>query len=224
MLFLFITLIILCVAVYFLDDLFITPLLIISSIVFLLFILPLYFLAIATEAQITTHTIPISHQINENKKAITPPINNESIITALAIYQIQIPENVEMPILDLSLNDRGLTSLNGWGKKLQITIGPAAFISWALLGSTLAHELEIHCQQKMIKYRAIEMLGFYNLSKSLAERPAYNHEIKFAQRFGLTNEEVKKISTVRDYFYPDYIQNSLSAKMFMVENKNLDQP
>jgi hypothetical protein len=70
-----------------------------------------------------------------------PELSQESIDLALSIYNIKVPEKVGHPFLDMSMADRGRTTLYGYTGQLEVAVGPNAFSSWALLGSTLAHEL-----------------------------------------------------------------------------------
>ncbi len=129
-----------------------------------------------------------------------PAMSQESIDIALALFDIKIPQTAAHPRLDSSLEDRGLTTLNGWGTKLEVTIGPAAFSSWALLGSTLAHELEVHCQQNFSVIRLKDMMGLEGTQQ--AEREAYLHELANSERFHLKTADQLNIKATMDYYYP----------------------
>ncbi|RYZ81305.1 MAG: hypothetical protein EOP04_24245 [Proteobacteria bacterium] len=100
----------------------------------------------------------------------------------------------------MKLEDRGLTTLNGYGKKLEVTIGPAAFTSWAVLGSTLAHEVEIHCNQNFSLIRMKDMLGLEGTNG--AEREAYMHELSNSDRFKLKEADQASIRETMEYYYP----------------------
>ena len=87
--------------------------------------------------------------------------------------------------------DRGRTSWNLFGGLVAVQIGPIAFTSWGLLGATLAHELEIHCQQNLMAISFKDALGID--AKNAAEKAAYAHELANANRFGLSPEETQRI-------------------------------
>ncbi|RZA25825.1 MAG: hypothetical protein EOP10_05645 [Proteobacteria bacterium] len=129
-----------------------------------------------------------------------PPMTQESIDIAMEMFNISIPKNATSPKLDMKLEDRGLTTLNGFGKKLEVTIGPAAFTSWAVLGSTLAHEVEIHCNQNFSLIRMKDMLGLEGTNG--AEREAYMHELSNSDRFKLKEADQASIRETMEYYYP----------------------
>lgn len=140
-----------------------------------------------------------------------PRISQESIDIALVMYGITVPSHVEKPRLDLAIADRGLTTLQG-SKKLQVTIGPSAFASWSLLGSTLAHEIEVHCRQNFTLIRLFDLAGWEGTEN--AEREAYAHELDQADRFGLTADDRFSIAQTLQYYYPERkIPDSLSARL-----------
>ncbi|RZA10253.1 MAG: hypothetical protein EOP10_35110 [Proteobacteria bacterium] len=129
-----------------------------------------------------------------------PPMTQESINMAMEMFAIKVPKNANSPTLDMALEDRGLTTLNGWGQKLEVTVGPAAFTSWAVLGSTLAHEIEIHCNQNFALIRMKDMIGLDGTNG--AEREAYMHELSNSDRFHLKDADQSSIRATMDYFYP----------------------
>jgi len=129
-----------------------------------------------------------------------PELSQESIDIALAMFDIQVPSNTNYPEFDPDLEDRGLTTLRGWGRKMEVTIGPAAFASWGLLGSTLAHEIEVHCQQNFAMVRLRDLLGMEGTAN--AEREAYRHELDNADRFHLNSIERMNIQATMDFYYP----------------------
>lgn len=155
-----------------------------------------------------------------------PPQNQESIETALTLFSIQVPNTVEGPSYDSELSDRGLTTGGLVLPQKSVTVGPSAFTSWAVLGSTLAHELEVHVPQSFFVVVAQDHLSqwtfearriagkifpsfapsakdlFENDGTWKAERDAYMHEIKNAKRFGLSEDELASIWRVMNYFYP----------------------
>ncbi len=140
------------------------------------------------------------------------PMTQESIDLALKMFAIEVPPTATAPRLDLNLEDRGLTTLNGWGSKLDVTIGPAAFSSWALLGSTLAHELEVHCLQNFFVIRVKDALGLKGTDQ--AEREAYMHELANSNRFHLKQSDQINIKATMDYYYPSAqtLDEALSAR------------
>ncbi len=93
----------------------------------------------------------------------TPALSQSSIEKAVEMYNIQLPEAVKMPLLDLALSDRGMTVRKGAMSPPKVTIGPDAFASWGLLGSTIAHEVEVHCRQNFFAIHLMDLL-FYILS------------------------------------------------------------
>ncbi len=129
-----------------------------------------------------------------------PTLSQESVDAAMEMFNIKVPHNVQSPTFDASLEDRGLTTLRGWGHKLEVSVGPAAFESWGLLGSTLAHELEVHCRQNFTLIRALDLIGFNGTWD--AEREAYHHELDNAKRFHLTESERFNIKATLDFYYP----------------------
>ena len=131
-----------------------------------------------------------------------PELNQESVDLALAMFNITIPSHVESPKFDPQLEDRGLTTLRGWGKKLEVAVGPAAFESWGLLGSTLAHEIEIHCNQNFTLIQLKDMVGMAGTHQ--AEREAYMHELTHADRFALTDSEYESIEATMNFYYPKF--------------------
>ena len=139
-----------------------------------------------------------------------PEMNQKSVDIALALFNINVPAGTNHPTFDPTLQDRGLTTLRGWGNKLEVTIGPAAFESWGLLGSTLAHELEVHCQQSFTLIRALDVLGLDGTL--MAEREAYLHELNNARRFHLGKAEQENIKATMDFYYPVGEGNSFSAQ------------
>ena len=142
--------------------------------------------------------------------ASKPPMTQESIDIAVEMFAIQVPKNASSPHLDMKLEDRGLTTLNGWGKQLDVTVGPAAFTSWAVLGSTLSHELEVHCNQNFALIRMKDMLGLEGTSG--AEREAYLHELSNSDRFHLRETDQMNIRATMDYYYPVRSTSSLTAR------------
>ncbi len=163
------------------------------------------------------HSLDLREQFAKDLHSVTvvppmskPPMTQESIDVALEMFGIVIPNNAASPTLDMKLEDRGLTTLNGWGKKLEVTVGPAAFTSWAVLGSTLAHELEIHCNQNFAIIRMKDMLGLEGTNG--AEREAYMHELTNSERFHLKDADQMSIRATMDYYYPVSESGTFTAR------------
>ena len=136
--------------------------------------------------------------------AIQPPVfrpsqSQASIDRAIAMFGIEIPFEAHYPEYDKNIEDRGRTIRNGRDKKATVKIGPAAFESWAVLGSTLAHELEVHCKQSFFMIQLLDMVGLKGTH--IAERQAYNYEIENSRRFGLRDFEISNINETKYYFY-----------------------
>ncbi len=149
------------------------------------------------------HREHFAHVIRENTPQppmSKPPMSQESVDLAMKMFAIEIPEGASYPRFDPDLEDRGLTTMNGWGKELEVTVGPAAFTSWALLGSTLAHELEVHCRQSFFLIRVKDMMGLNGTDQ--AEREAYLYELTNSERFHLKTADQLNIRATMDYYYP----------------------
>lgn len=137
-----------------------------------------------------------------------PTFNNESVNVALAMYGIEIPDNVDEPTFDPKLIDRGLTIKRAWHHQTEVKVGQAAFTSWALLGSTLAHELEVHCRQNFFVISLLDRFGLEGTA--IAERQAYKHELIMADRFGLSQEDRMFIADTVHYYYPEKTKSKTS--------------
>ncbi|MEN9836063.1 MAG: hypothetical protein RL011_2256 [Pseudomonadota bacterium] len=130
-----------------------------------------------------------------------PPITQESIDLAMQMFGIRLPSGTEPPVLDLNMQDRGLTTRSPILDKARVAIGPAAFSSWALLGSTLAHEIEVHCQQNFFAIYVMDLIGLDGTGA--AERQAYVHELSHAHRFGTLDDDAKMIADTVAFYYPE---------------------
>lgn len=157
-----------------------------------------------------------------------PPVPSQADLDlALVLYSVKVPRGITAPLFDPELEDRGLTTGSTVSGPQRVTIGPAAFSSWSLLGSTLAHEAEVHGQQNFFRivfedefFGALTTwtqsgLALAGRSPGLegsrvcldcgtlrAEREAYEYEISQAWRFGLSDEEVRLIRQVMETYYP----------------------
>lgn len=131
---------------------------------------------------------------------IAPPKSQESIDTAMKLFDIKLPAYTPQPTYDAGLKDRGLTTSHLLSGEITVTIGPAAFESWALLGSTLAHEIEIHCRQPLTLVLIGDFLGFDGTG--IAEREAYEHELASRDRFQLSALDSEAIQETMNFYYP----------------------
>jgi hypothetical protein len=140
-------------------------------------------------------------RIHVSPPATPPKVSQESIDLALMFYGIEVPKDADHPTLEQDLADRGVTIKPAYFGKTKVNIGPSAFASWALLGSTLAHELEIHCVQSFFAVWVLDLLGLRGTE--LAERRAYVFELENKNRFGLNLHERAMITETLDFYYPD---------------------
>ncbi len=139
-----------------------------------------------------------------------PAPTQSDINEALEAFEIKIPKNVKGPFFSSKLEDRGLTIRKGVLSDAVVYVGADAFSSWALLGSTLAHEIEVHCRQNFLAIHFQNISGFDGTG--YAEREAYGYELAHAERFGLTHYERDLISSTMMYFYPKR-QNQFVQKL-----------
>jgi hypothetical protein len=131
-----------------------------------------------------------------------PELSQDSIDLAIVMFGIKLSPGTAYPRFERDLVDRGVTVKSNFLDHNRVGIGPAAFSSWGLLGSTLAHELEVHCEQSFLAVWFLDWIGLGGTE--LAERHAYLHEIKNKKRFGLKGSEVAMIAETLDFYYPDF--------------------
>lgn len=149
-----------------------------------------------------------------------PEISQESVDLALRLFNIDVPPSADYPVLNTRLEDRGMSTRLNWRRKIRVEVGPSAFSSWGILGSTLAHELEIHCRQNFVLINIMDSLGLEGTT--WAERQAYLYEIKQAQRFGLTNYQRDLIASTMAYYY-DIDQHAAKSAVSARVGKTLGQ-
>ena len=146
--------------------------------------------------------VQVTHSEEFGKQAIYLPAPSPSQINvdiAMGVYRINRPENCLWPIFIPKIAERGLTNSKGNEPK-EVYIGPAAFRSWAVLGSTLAHEIEVHCNQNVNLIILKDLLGLPGTAK--AEGEAYGYELAHAKRFGLSVKEMIEIRRTVLINYP----------------------
>ncbi len=146
-----------------------------------------------------------------------PEPTEASLKMAMEVYNIQIPGKINGPFVDMTMEDRGLTVRQGLSSKPTVFIGREAFQSWALLGSTLAHEIEVHCRQNFLSIHFQNIAGMDGTGS--AEREAYRYELAHATRFGLAQYDQDLIRSTMSYFYPErdnrLMRNFMPVKMFL---------
>ncbi len=152
---------------------------------------------------------------------VTPPDSipkpsQESIELAMTMFGIKVPVSASRPVYDPLVRDRGLTIRRGWFSQATVVIGPSAFSSWALLGSTLAHELEVHCTQNFMMISLMDKLGMDGTGT--AEREAYLHELRFAQRFQMDQYDYRLITETMEYYYPETRKNTQMTPKLMTQS------
>lgn len=126
----------------------------------------------------------------KNRSNIPVP-GDASIDEAVRRFSIRVPEE-SVIMFNKGRKERAITmtSSREGGKGAFVILGPGAFTSWALLGSTLAHELEVHAHQDIPGAQKLTELdlpgGIYQM-----EIDAYHYEINQRQRFGTSDYEVE---------------------------------
>jgi hypothetical protein len=139
-----------------------------------------------------------------------PSVTRESALRAIEAFNIQVPKNVTGPFIKSDMNDRGMTVRSSAFSPASVYVGPEAFTSWALLGSTLAHEIEVHCRQNFLSIHFQSLAGIDSVGE--AEREAYAYEIANANRFGLSDYERNLIQSTSAYYYPE-LSNSFFTRL-----------
>lgn len=141
----------------------------------------------------------LDHSVNA--EILTPiNINQKSILLAMNAYSIKAPKECMNPSLNLDLEDRGITVKQPWKDDYTVEIGPLAFENWSVLGSTLAHEIEVHCNQNFVLINLLNIVGLDGTG--FAERSAYNYEIVNQDRFGTSSQDILSLNSIREHYYP----------------------
>ena len=162
------------------------------------------------------HTILLALNLALSSTTTTVPTpSQDSINVAMKMYSIQQSDNCESPTYDgeaamrleavatydPNFIERGVYTYRGVYKKGTVRIGVAAFSSWGMLASTLAHEIEVHCNQSVLEFKIGNLLGYDMIA--IHEWEAYLYEIKNKDRFGLTDKEVSDIFHTAEVNYGD---------------------
>ncbi len=128
-------------------------------------------------------------------------LKQSAIERAIAIYRIDV-SHVRSRVHYCGPGDmqgrRGATSLNRNGI-VGVEIGDEAFVSAAWLGSTIAHEVEVH-----VGRHHVHGLGYPPGNERLAliyEVEAYDYELLSKDRFGLSADDIEllKLRRASDY-------------------------
>jgi len=134
-------------------------------------------------------------EIRRLMKSQNPRDRQEAIDKTIKSYAIDM-KGVKFVKYNDALEDNGITSKNG-----AVEIGKAAFLtaSPGWLGSTLGHEIEVHIQEQALKGNWwVDEQG-----TAMQEVQAYDYELKNAERYGLTKEEIKELRWARKDYYLD---------------------
>lgn len=166
-----------------------------------------------------------------------PELGQESIDLAMEIFSIDAPAGLGGPRYEGDLEDRGLTTGGTINTHKDVAIGPAAFTSWSILGSTLGHEIEVHAKQSFLKIIMVDKFNktqlalrkrvgkvipgvrpsvkelFEDTGTWAAEREAYQYEIRSAERFQLDPEERDSIQQVMNFYYPEQVVKNSEAQL-----------
>jgi hypothetical protein len=148
----------------------------------------------------------VKPRLNVETPQFKPDFTMESVNYAIHKYNIQFPKHgLASLTLNEDMDDRGTTAGYSGGLQKSVQLGPNAFISWSILGSTLAHEIEVHARQNFLKIALQEMylpkFVFRCTGECACEYEAYTHELENAERFSLTAEEKIGILSIRNEFY-----------------------
>lgn len=151
-----------------------------------------------------------THNARERKESIglqgKPNPSNLSIQMALDFYNIEIPSRCNHPVyveVENKSRDRAIITLPGWIGRRDVLVYRGAFLSWGVLASTLAHELEIHCKQSTIEYILLQGLYGTKYADARAEIPAYDLEISRAKEYGTDKAFVDEMKEYRQEYVED---------------------
>lgn len=127
-----------------------------------------------------------------------PTPGQRAIDQAMILFDIKVSKGIDWPLYDphLGYKYRAIALQEEVLGRKSILIGKASFYSWGVLGSTLAHEIEVHGRQSIfwLSLRA----RLFGISTASAEVEAYNYEIYSAKRFGLTKEDISSLKEQRE--------------------------
>lgn len=159
-------------------------------------------------------TVGCLNQVEQKEPPIltgTPTISDESVQMAIEAFSIKAPKTcLPIKINKDATTYRGITERRAWWDSAKVTLGAPAFSSWAILGSTLAHEIEAHCAQPFAIFHALDAIHS-DLGTSLAEVLAYNIEAKQKDRFNLSESEVHEVESYRILYLSQLPDWAISA-------------
>jgi hypothetical protein len=98
-----------------------------------------------------------------------------------------------------NMRDREGATLVDRDGTLRVLVGDGAFRSAAWLGSSIAHEVEVHVNRQIAQGRYAR--GGDETSAAIEEIEAYDHELASDRRFGLDASERRSLAARRAAFY-----------------------
>ena len=149
-----------------------------------------------------------------------PGVSQESIDKAIKNFEIKVPLFALYPRLDEQMfHANGQAYLMSLFHICKPTIGPGAFSSWGKLASTIAHEVEVHCNQNLWRAQIDELTGNSVVSK--LEREAYMYTILDAKRFQLTENEIMTLTLTMETYYPAGDQDGQGSSTEEAEERTI---
>jgi hypothetical protein len=98
-----------------------------------------------------------------------------------------------------NMRDREGATLVDRDGTLRVLVGDGAFRSAAWLGSSIAHEVEVHVNRQIAQGRYAR--GGDEASAAIEEIEAYDHELASDRRFGLDASERRSVAARRAAFH-----------------------
>lgn len=132
----------------------------------------------------------------QNARTRAGELKQQAIEFAIKVYQIDVTKAKKV-VYDSSVIGEALTVPGHRGEPPTIRVGNQAFSSAPMLGSTLAHESEIHVGKQERRGR------WYNdpIGKPLQEVEAYDFEIASHERFDLSSKDLADLQARRKHHY-----------------------
>lgn len=143
-----------------------------------------------------------SLNLNQVNFLLPPRLGQESVDQAMILFNIKATKNTAWPVYSEKLSEdvRALIYKDGSFSTKIVLLSKSAFKSWGVLGSTLAHEIEVHGEQNFewafLKNR------FFGKTLANLEIDAYNYEIYSKDRFGLSDYDIDELKRLRE----DYLK------------------
>lgn len=147
------------------------------------------------DAELATHDPRVPANRNRGRKLVRRAaiVKHTAIHRAIFVFAIddsRVPFGVNYSPHGGMRERDGATIVDADGS-VRVLIGDPAFSSVAWLGSTIAHEVEIHVNRQLFKdvyYPASDEQG-----QLIQEVEAYDHEIRNRDRFGLSHDELDSV-------------------------------